>query len=174
MKIVWAFILIAISGMIGFIAFQGSAIREQRQQIQKLSEKSESAPSLELQEKCAKQALAEFKLEGGEKKELASFLNHYDGTLKKCFVETQEEGVSKILRTKSGDMAPFSNRLVTDPFEGRIYATFRWTNREDKKYWDVPPSTCKVTFPTTQEDHTCKSEDEFKALVAEAFGIREE
>ena len=164
-------VLIAGLGMVAVILWQGSAIREQRQQIQALTAKLDSTltvPSLDLQEKCAKQGLVEFKLEGGEQKEGGSFLSHYDGKLKKCFVENLDAGVDKIFHK------PVVNRLVTDAFEGRIYAQYSWMNLEDKKYWDVAPSVCKVTFPASGEQRICHSTDEFDSLVKQAFGLAEE
>jgi hypothetical protein len=163
--------LLACLCMIGVTVWQGFAIREQRQQIRALTARLDSSldiPGLDFQEKCAKQALTEFKLEGGEQKEGGSFLSHYDGKLKKCFVETLDGGIDKILRK------PYVSRLVTDAFEGRIYAQYYWANLEGKKYWDVPPSTCKVTLPTSGEQRTCQSFDEFNSLVEQAFGIAEE
>jgi hypothetical protein len=157
--------------MVAFIVWQGSAIRDQRQQIQALTAKLDSmlkVPSLDLQEKCAKQALAEFKLEGGDDKPGGSFLSHYDGKLKKCFAETLDGGVDKILHKA------YVNRSVTDAFEGRIYAQYYWVNLKDLKYWEVAPSTCKVTLPASGEQRNCHSLDEFDSLVKEAFGTAED
>ena len=167
----WLIVLVLCLCMAGFTVWQGYAIREQRQQIQALTAKLDSAlnvPSLDLQEKCAKQASEEFNLEGGNQKEGGSFLSHYDGKLKKCFVETLDAGVDKIFHK------PEVNRLVTDAFEGRIYAQYSWMNLKDEKYWDVAPSICKVTFPASGEQRTCHSSKEFDSLVKQAFGTGEE
>ena len=43
--------------------------------------------SLDLQEKCAKQARAEYNAQGMEKEQIAGFANHYNSTVDKCFME---------------------------------------------------------------------------------------
>jgi hypothetical protein len=174
-KILAVVILIA---SLGFIVSQNSAIREQRQQIQdltvKLNSASNAAPSLELQEKCAVQSRTEFKTEGWDKEQGTSYLNHYDPTLKKCFLEIEQTSVEKFARTAKGHPVPFTSLMVSDAFEGRSYASYSWRNPEGKKYWDVAPAVCTVTFPASGEQQTCQSKEEFDALVAQAFGIREE
>ena len=59
---------------------------------------------------------------------------------------------------------------VSDAFEGRGYASYVWVNAENKKYWEVAPMTC-VAYPRGQTEITCKSSDEFDALVDKYFGI---
>jgi hypothetical protein len=39
-------------------------------------------------------------------------------------------------------------------------------SRENKKYWDVPPSECEL-IPTLREKRTCATREEFDAFVAE-------
>jgi len=58
-----------------------------------------------------------------------------------------------------------NNRLLIDAYEQREYAEYTWMSRKDKKYWEVPPSICKL-IPLSTSEQFCKSENEYKAFVA--------
>ena len=119
---------------------------------------SPSAPSLELQEKCAKQAGSEFKQEGLEAAGIAEFTNHYSAKIGRCFVVTKNTGVT-------GNVL-FVHRLLVDAYEGKVYGTYEWSNNTQggKKYWEVPPSTCSITL-ASGEEKKCQSDDEWNNLV---------
>lgn len=141
--------------VLGFIArSQSVALREQQRKLQELNAKLESnstpSVSLELQEKCARQAREEFKHEGLEGKQTAEFANHYNPKLGKCFVEVEYTDF------KSGGI--FVSKTVVDAFEGRVYATYIWNNNTKKKYWEVAPLKCSVTL-LSGEEKLCNSED---------------
>ena len=50
-------------------------------------EAANNSTSLEAQERCADQAVRRFQIDGYDKNGLASFTNHYNRTLSKCFIE---------------------------------------------------------------------------------------
>jgi hypothetical protein len=52
-----------------------------------------------------------------------------------------------------------------DANERRQYATYLWISRQDKKYWEVPPTTCELT-PSLREKKFCTSREEFDAFIA--------
>jgi len=162
-RFVAALLLICVA-VLGFIArLQSVALREQQMRVQELSAKLESnstpSVSLELQEKCARQAREEFKHEGLEGKQLADFSNHYNPKLGKCFVEVEYTDA------KTGGI--FVSKTVVDAFEGKVYASYMWNNNTKKKYWEVPPLKCSVTMLSGEETQ-CHSDDGpggFNALV---------
>jgi len=58
----------------------------------------------------------------------------------------------------------FIYHYLADAYERRKYAEYTWASK-DKKYWEVPPMTCKL-IPSSASEQICKSEDEYKAFVA--------
>jgi hypothetical protein len=149
-------LLLVCVAVLGFIArSQSVALREQQRKVRELNAKLESnstpAVSLELQEKCARQAREEFKHEGLEGKQTANFSNHYNPKLGKCFVEVEYTD----FKTPGGI---FVSRTVVDAFEGKVYASYMWNNNTKKKYWEVPPLKCSVTL-LSGEEKLCNSED---------------
>jgi hypothetical protein len=113
-------------------------------------------PSLEQQGRCVKQAAEVFKQEGYGTGDTADFTNHYSGRMGRCFVVISESRVD-------GNVASLDKNL-SDAFEGKVYGSYEWVNREHKKYWEVAPSGCKVTLPSGEEK-TCQSEEEWDQLV---------
>lgn len=111
--------------------------------------------SLDLQERCAKQARAEFKA-GDNEKEPMSFTNHYSAKLDKCFIEVTSSA-------DSGNV-PNTHRIVSDAFEGKVYAEYHWRNDTGKKYWEVEPFMCRVVLQTGEETF-CKTTAEYEALI---------
>jgi hypothetical protein len=55
---------------------------------------------------------------------------------------------------------------ITDAYERRIYANYQWISRPNKKYWEVPPSTCEL-IPSLKDKRHCNSREEFDAFVAD-------
>jgi hypothetical protein len=141
-------LLILFVAVLGLLLYsQTAALREQRRQVQELSAKVESmskTASLDLQERCAKQAREEFLKLGWARQEAASFMNHYNQKLNKCFMEvekTDEKGEWK---------------SVFDAFEGKVYGLFGQGAHGG--------TMCNVTLPSG-ERRICHSSDEFDALV---------
>jgi hypothetical protein len=146
MKIAATLLLLLCIGLGAVTYRQEAVIRQQHQQVQQLNEKLEStskATALELQEKCAKQAREGFKLLGWDKHETASFSNHYNAKLNKCFLQIEDTNTEMTWDT------------VSDAFEGKVYAVLGLHGDGVRK--------CSVTLPS--EEKTCHSKEEFSALV---------
>jgi seryl-tRNA synthetase len=155
-------LLLMVCVGLGLLAYwQATALREQRQQVQQLNAKLESVSktaTLDLQEKCAKQAREEFHSLGWDKHELADVSNHYNAKLNKCFMQIQDTDAKSVRGTI------VTSTTVADAFEGKVYATYIWSTQKNKKYWEVPPLECKVTL-LSGEEKICHSSDEFDELV---------
>ncbi|HXM83543.1 MAG TPA: hypothetical protein VN929_16655 [Burkholderiales bacterium] len=140
-------------------------LNAQRSEIAELTSKlndKAAREGLEQQQKCALQAEKIFgqlgyKLNDPRSKIFASLQSHYSAKQNKCFmtVETTDMGTGTLANTK----------YLFDAFEQRGYAEYMWIADKVKKYWEVPPITCKLT-PSSANERICKSEDEYKAFVA--------
>ena len=131
-------------------------IAQLEKQNKELAAKLESASKsgiLDLQEKCAKQARELFKSDGWEKEKMASFTNHYNQRLNKCFVQVES--------THDGT---WTSTFVADAFEGKGYGQYYWESVRGKKYWEVPPFRCKV-MSLGGEETDCHSDEEFKTAM---------
>ena len=159
------FALLVAVCVLGWMAHTQSVSNSTIQrEIHDLAAKSESKPvaSLELQEKCAAQARKEYNASGwNDTKEhpLAGFTNHYNVKLGKCFMVIEDT-----TDAKPRDGTVFTNKLVSDAFEGKSYAEYVWRSDKVKKYWEVKPFVCKVTLPSGEEQN-CESSDEWEELV---------
>jgi len=152
---------VAVGVLILFVYSQTSIVREQQRQIQKLNAGLESLSkpsSIDLQSKCAKQAQEAFKRDGFEWEKGASFSNHYSVKLDKCFVLVES------IDAKTAPGTIFTNKVLSDAFEGKVYAEYMWRSDKVKKYWEVPPLQCSVTL-LSGEAKDCHSSDEFDVLV---------
>jgi hypothetical protein len=112
--------------------------------------------TLELQDKCAKQAQSEFTALGFKENNdnwQASFENHYNAKLNKCVMEvrTQDTSSSGILHTIT----------VTDAFERKEFAdlVFKFTSEFVDQVLQ-----CRVTT-SDGEEKRCRSEEEFNTLI---------
>lgn len=122
---------------------------------------------MELQDKCSKQALLEFKEGGWDKHEyqadnkMASFTNHYNVTLNKCFMEVDYRDSTEV--TQDGVMRVW-NREILDAYERKDYAEFTLMPRPGKSRWETDPTDCHIV----KADGTMqwrKSEEEFNQLI---------
>jgi hypothetical protein len=161
MRITASLLFLACAAL-AFLAYsQASSLKQQQKEIQDLSVKVQALPrnaTLDLQEKCAKQALEEFREGGWEKNPMAGFTNHYNVPLNKCFVLVENTD------TKTTPGTIWTNKVLSDAFEGKIYGSYAWHTDKGKKYWEVPPVECKVTMLSSEEKQ-CGSDDEFGALI---------
>jgi hypothetical protein len=119
--------------------------------------------TLDDQERCAAQAQKAFQQLENDRKTgpfanvggiiSSDYESHYNTKLKKCLmlVETQ---------ASTGNSA-----MLMDAYERRTYAFYLWISRNDKKYWEVPPTSCELA-PTHSEKKYCADRDEFDAFVA--------
>jgi hypothetical protein len=154
------FLLAVAVGALGiFVYYQNASLQEQRRLVQELTAKlapvSKTA-SLDLQQRCARQAREEFTQSGWDKHPLASFTNHYNAGLNKCFIVLEDNSVS--------NGTSITNKFIEDAFEAKSYAEYMWLSEEGKKYWEVPPKRCLVTLPSG-EVRVCHSSDEFDELI---------
>lgn len=113
--------------------------------------------SLDLQEKCAKQAQTAFDKMSFQDRKLASFLNHYNVKMNRCFIETEQYMIP------GGPDTFWTYKFVTDAYEGKDFGSYVWHTDKVKKYWEVPSFQCQVTLPSGEEK-LCESSDEFDDL----------
>jgi hypothetical protein len=143
-------LLIVVAGVLTVLVYR------QRRQIQELT-KRDTAPnpaSLELQEKCAKQA--QIYLSQFETRDVVETRNHFNVGLNKCFVET------RAVKFEFGNHS--ETRVVNDAFEGKEYGLYMFVGEPKKPDYAVEPADCKVTA-ISGEEIVCHSSDEFDALV---------
>ena len=126
--------------------------------------------NLDLQAKCSVQAEKVFRQVDKELRQPPVFgmttlvnshfqTSHYNTKLNKCFMLT-ESSTSLDMNVRS---STFIN--LSDAYEQRVYAAYMWTSDKVKKYWEVPPTVCTL-IPSSAEEATCKSKEEFDAFVA--------
>jgi type II secretory pathway pseudopilin PulG len=151
-------LLIVSVAALGVLLYrQTASLREQRRQVQELNAKLASmsqAADFDLQAKCAKQAGDVWKAGGWDRKKMATYSNHYNEKLKKCFIQieatTEESGADVTFET------------VMDALESKGYAEFIW--KVDHKSGDSKSMRCSAILPSG-EAITCTSPEEFDALV---------
>ena len=160
-----ALVFAAVALVLAYVVFrQNAAIRDQQKALTDLraqvaaTQNKPQTNTLDLQEKCARQAQEAFKRDGFEGEKGALFSNHYNEKLNKCFVQIE----SSDWKTAPGTV--FTNKVLSDAFEGKVYAEYMWHSDKVKKYWEVPPLQCSVTL-LSGEEKSCRSSDEFDALV---------
>jgi hypothetical protein len=136
----------------------GLVVYSQQQQLTELRTGSQKA-SLELQDKCAKQARDVFRLKGWTDEQNATFENHYNARMNKCFIA--ERSLSK---SRSSDGTFFISRNLTDAFENKSYASYGWKSVKGETAAAVAPFVCYVT-PPSGEQQKCHSEKEYDELA---------
>lgn len=166
MKLLSACLLIAGAILVWRLTAEIATNRELRGEVRQIKSQladSSKAESLQLQQKCAEQAMTLFHALGYKDSHLNFnsdlYQSHYNPKLGKCFVEI----TSTDLSTSPGTEA--INRVLFDAVERRVYAEYGWMSSKTKKYWEVPPWNCRLT-PSSANEQPCKSEDEYKAFVA--------
>jgi outer membrane murein-binding lipoprotein Lpp len=148
------------------VAALHSEVEQQKKDIQELRSRIDGlsrSAVLDADEKCAKQAEAEFKERAWEKGWTASFTNHYNGDLGKCFLLFESTSTTAF----GGET--IQKRFLFDAYERKQYGTYWWSSSSGKKYWEVKPRDCQVTMPSG-EKKTCGSEDEFNELLKTYMG----
>jgi hypothetical protein len=157
------FLLIVAVAILGYLLHsQTSVLTDQQRQLRELSEKmvtNSKSASLQLQGECAKQARLEYNEGGWKKEQMAGFTNHYNEKMNKCFMLIESTTPST---AKDGTF--FTNKTLSDAFEGQNYGLYVWQSDKKKKYWEVPPFECDVTLPSG-EKKMCQSSDEFGELI---------
>ena len=159
-------LIIAIGALAWLLTSELAANNQQRKQLEQLTTQlagKSKLENLQLQEKCTEQAEKVFRALGYQGNQQNGngdvYQSHYNQKLGKCFMAIESTNVT----TRPGTM--FSNKILLDAYERREYAEYTWISQKDKKYWDVPPTICKLITSSASEQ-TCKSDDEYKAFVA--------
>jgi hypothetical protein len=88
---------------------------------------------------------------------LADYSSHYNTKHQKCLMLI--EATHQLGPTTSTTV------LLTDAYERRTYAVYVWMSRTDKKYWEVPPTSCEL-IPSSREKRNCATHEEFDDFVA--------
>lgn len=155
--------LLCVAVGLGIILFrQNATVSSQETQLAAIGaelsalKQQTKSVSFDLQVKCSEQARKAFIQGGFNANDLASYQNHYNPQLKKCFIEMQN--------TTSQGKTVWTHRNVFDAVEGKEYGTYSWRADAVKKYWEVPPIICVVETPQG-ETQQCHSDDEFSKLV---------
>jgi hypothetical protein len=119
--------------------------------------------TLTQQKMCDERAEKEFRKYNPKASLSDGYTSHYDARANVCYMMVHVVMVDKGKSVSVSD-------TVTDAFEGRAYASYMWINSEGKPYQEVAPTDCSVK-PRGQPSITCRSFEEFEALVDEYFGI---
>lgn len=117
------------------------------------------AASLPQQKMCDEQAAKKFTENGHGT--LDTYTSHYDPTENVCYIRVNSTSAKKF---------PLITDVVYDAFGGRIYASYMWINSQNKKYWEVAPSTCEIHIPGKPVEK-CSSAEEFNELTEKYFGV---
>jgi hypothetical protein len=78
--------------------------------------------TLDLQEKCSKQAQIAFDKIGFQARDNASFTNHYNVKFNRCLIETEQDAVPFSI---SPDVF-WTYKVVSDAYEGTVFASYAW------------------------------------------------
>jgi Sec-independent protein translocase protein TatA len=152
-------VLLLGAGILGIVAQRQSiALRESRQQIQALQAKLDvvlKSANLDLQAKCAEQAAATWKSGGWDKLKNATYSNHYNSAMNKCFMRVENS-----IPDRSG--AVFASDRIVEAYEGKVYGELTWRLDEAGN-----AMRCNATLPTGEQVQ-CTSPQEFDSL-AEQF-----
>ena len=116
------------------------------------------AASLAQQKMCDEQAAKKFRENGHGA--LDAYTSHYDPTVNVCYIRVDSITANP----------PLVTNVVYDAFGGRVYANYLWVNSQNKKYWEVSPSTCEIRIPG-KPDEKCKTGAEFDELTEKYFGV---
>jgi hypothetical protein len=92
------------------------------------------------------------------------YTSHYDAKANVCYMMTTRFEQMKDTKTRA------LVYVVSDAFEGRVYANYLHLSEKDKADYEVKPQECSVK-PRGQPEITCKNSDEFEQLVDKHFGI---
>ena len=138
-----------------FARRQTTALREARQQIQELQTKLDLAAksvNLDLQQKCAEQAAKAWKSGEWGKLKNATYANHYNSSMNKCFMR-----IDNSVPDSSG--AVFTSDRIVDAYEGKVYGELTWRLDDAGN-----AMRCRATLPTGEQVQ-CTSPEEFDSLV---------
>lgn len=161
-----AFLLLATAAL-GFLAYsQRAAIEAQQRTTRELNAKLETiskSAALDLQAKCARQAQAAFDATGYNLIPGATYANHYNATLNKCFIVVWD------ISSDSARGGLTTNEELLDAFEGTLYGEYMLTSAKDAKDQQFMPELCWFEFDTG-EHKLCHSYQEFRGIEKQFMG----
>lgn len=120
---------------------ESAALRAERQQNQLLAAKfalAAKSTNLDLEGRCADQAMKTWKTGGLDKLKNATYLSHYNQKLNKCLM--------RIENSFEDSGSTFASDRVVDAYEGRVYAELTWKLQDSGN-----AMSCKATLPTGEE-----------------------
>jgi hypothetical protein len=155
-----------VVGLLAMIVyFQEVEIQGQQKLIAQLGTSVESisqATDLDLQDKCAKQAQHMFDSGGWNKDKRAFYFDHYNSSLKKCFLFIHD-----YIDDSTAAGALDLTEDLSDAFELTEYGYYFQAISSDPT--KVAPIDCEMTLQNGQQA-TCHSEDEFTEFVKSYMG----
>jgi type II secretory pathway pseudopilin PulG len=149
-------ILLAAAVGLGILANrQAATIKDQQGQLAAANEKRKSE-TLGLQAQCAKQAKAAW-VDGGYKDtQMASYENHYNATLNKCFIYLQSYSIV------AGN--GYDNRTLIDVLENKSYGLYILHVMNGSEGGRLRPVKC-VVQTVSGEAVDCESKADFETRV---------
>jgi hypothetical protein len=149
--------LLVAAGALGIFARrQTIALHQEHQRLQDLEAKLDVASKsakLDLQARCAEQSLKTWKSGGWEKLKNATYSNHYNLALNKCFMRIENS-----IPDRSGTV--YTSDRIVDAYEGKVYGELTW--KLDQKTGNA--MRCKASLPNGEEVQ-CTSPEEFDSLA---------
>ena len=160
MKLAIGILLVIIATLVLWLTVEITTNGQQRKHIQELTSQvadKSRRENLEFQQMCALQVEKVFRAIGWKEGvpqdgNIATYQSHYNPKLGKCFMTLDITGMN-------------TTRTLFDAYEQRDYAVYLWMPRKDKKFWEVPPTICRL-IPSSGSEQICKSEEEYKEFVA--------
>jgi type II secretory pathway pseudopilin PulG len=128
----------------------GYVVTTQQRRINTLESRAKRS-SLELQDRCSRQAALAFKNSGLAEAKLHDYENHYNEKLDRCLVLMRASDPAA-----GGEV--FVQRFLVDAFENKPIGQFGGTRR------GTTPDLCTVTMPSGEEKQ-CHTLDEFEELA---------
>jgi hypothetical protein len=149
-------ILLAAAIGLGVLASQQAAtIKEQQGQLAAANDRRKSE-ALSLQSLCSKQAKVAFTDSDYSDNPMASYENHYNATLNKCFIYMRSY---KII---SGN--GYDNRTLIDTLENKSYGLYILHVMNGTGFGQLRPVMC-IVQTAAGEEIKCESQDDFEARV---------
>lgn len=131
-KVLMALLVVVVAAIVWQVYSQKATVADLQKRLDAMHTKLEAQPynaSIDLQEKCAKQAREQYRQSGLEKEAAAGFSNHYNEKFNKCFMVIENTDA----KTTPGTI--WTHKTLIDAFEGKVFATYAWHTVKDKKHW---------------------------------------
>ena len=168
--IVIGLLIIAISIGNYYLIVMPTLEKEKLEQQKELAlGETQKKNSIDAQTNCSKQAKEFFDYFENENSSKSSneFSNHFNSQKNKCFVLIKDYAQM----TLGGELSAGSSKYLYDAIEKKLYGSYSWMSRSNKKYWEVPPLWCEEYANGEKSDlKNCKTEDEFDSFVSEYMG----